>query len=190
MLENADKKELLRLARNTLDTYLDRGSVPEYKTDRSVMIEKKGAFVSLHSEGELRGCIGQLDPDRKLYSVVQYCVLSAAFDDPRFAPVRREELDGLEIEISVLTPFSRIRTADEINVGKHGLYIVQGLYRGLLLPQVATEYGWDRDTFLRQTCFKAGLPETAWKDPNTEIYTFEAEVFSESEFPVPDDSSR
>jgi AmmeMemoRadiSam system protein A len=188
MLNDSDRKELLNLARTTLGSYLDQRSVPEFKTDRSGLMEKKGAFVSLHRGGELRGCIGQLDPDRRLYKVVQYCVLSAAFEDPRFTPLRREELDELEIEISVLTPFRRIQDTDEITVGKHGLYIVQGLYKGLLLPQVAEEYGWDRETFLHQTCFKAGLSETAWKDPQTEIYIFEAEVFSDSQSPSSEDS--
>ena len=94
-------------------------------------------------------------------------------------PVEKEEVAELSIEISVLTPFHRIHQIEEIEVGRHGLFIVQGHFRGLLLPQVATQYGWDRITFLRQTCRKSGLPESAWQDPKTAIHTFEAEVFSE-----------
>jgi AmmeMemoRadiSam system protein A len=144
------------------------------------LLERKGAFVSLHRGEELRGCIGQLYPDRELYRIVQHCVLSAALEDTRFLPVTQEELKDLNIEISVLTPFHRVRDIEEIEVGKHGLYIVQGRFRGLLLPQVATQYGWDRTTFLEQTCRKSGLPESAWRDPRTIIQIFEAEVFSDS----------
>jgi AmmeMemoRadiSam system protein A len=179
MLEAPDKTALLNLARKTLETYFNRKSIPSFKTDSPVLREPKGAFVSLHREGRLRGCIGQLGPDRELFKVVQQCVLSAAFADSRFTPLQKEELTGLDIEISVLDPFHRVQNPDEITVGKHGLLIVRGHCRGLLLPQVAREYGWDRTTFLQQTCYKAGLPDSAWEDPRTEIYTFEAEVFSD-----------
>ncbi len=181
MLDETDKTELLNLARKTLKAYFDRRSTPDFKTDRSGLLDPKGAFVSLHLDKELRGCIGLLEPERALFKVVQQCVLSAAKDDPRFDPVQPEELAEIEIEISVLTPFRRIKNAEEVTVGKHGLYIVRGHCRGLLLPQVAEEYGWDRSTFLMQTCYKAGLPESAWEDPQTEIYIFEAEVFSDHE---------
>jgi AmmeMemoRadiSam system protein A len=105
--------------------------------------------------------------------------VAAAFQDPRFPPLGPEELADLELEISVLTPMQRIQKVEEIQVGKHGLYIVRGIYRGLLLPQVATEHNWDRLTFLEQTCAKAGLPADAWKDPAAQIYVFSAEIFSE-----------
>lgn len=180
MLDTSEKRELLKLARTTLQEYFVRGKIPEYRTSDEELRKRKGAFVSLHRGHELRGCIGQLSPDRELYKVVQHCVLSAALEDSRFLPVTEEEVGNLDIEISVLTPFRRIRDIEEVEVGKHGLYIVRGFSRGLLLPQVATQYGWDRITFLEQTCRKAGLPEDAYKDPRTEIYTFEAEVFSES----------
>jgi AmmeMemoRadiSam system protein A len=179
MLEDTDKKELLRLARNTLEGYITAKEMPAYRTSSTALLENKGAFVSLHRGEELRGCIGQIYPDRELFKIVQNCVLSAAKNDTRFMPVRKEELRDLNIEISVLTPLRRIQDINEIEVGKHGLYVVQGHCRGLLLPQVATEYGWDRMTFIAQTCRKAGLPETAWRDPHTTIYVFEASVFSE-----------
>ena len=179
MLDKSDKSTLLKLARRTLEIYFKQEPVETVQADRPELLEYKGAFVTLHQGEDLRGCIGQLQPDRELYKVVQHCTLGAAFEDSRFPPLQHEELEGLDIEISVLTPFSRIKDIDEITVGKHGLYIVQGYYRGLLLPQVAEQYGWDSNTFLEQTCYKAGLNESAWKDPRTEIYIFEADIFSE-----------
>ncbi len=184
MLGKEDKAALLNLARTTLESYLTQKPNPGCNPSGQALMERKGAFVSLHRGDELRGCIGQLYPDRELYKIVQHCVLSAALEDTRFLPVVMEELPDLNIEISVLTPFHRIQQIEEIEVGKHGLYVVQGRFRGLLLPQVATQYGWDRMTFLKQTCRKSGLPESAWQDPKTIIHTFEAEVFSES--PVSD----
>jgi AmmeMemoRadiSam system protein A len=180
MLNEADKAALLELARKTLLNHFNPGTLPAFKTESKDLLETKGAFVSLHREGQLRGCIGQLEPGRELFRIVQQCALSAALSDPRFPPMEEEELAGLDIEISVLTPFRRVLNTDEITVGKHGLYVVRGHCRGLLLPQVATEYGWDRIQFLNQTCHKAGLPGSAWQDPATEIYSFEAEVFSEA----------
>jgi AmmeMemoRadiSam system protein A len=178
MLES-QKAELLKLARTTLEAYFADKTIPVFHSFHADLTEPKGAFVSLHRGEELRGCIGQLYPDRELYKVVQHCVLSAALEDTRFLPVTREELKDLNIEISVLSPFRRIRDIEEIEVGKHGLYIVQGRFRGLLLPQVATQFHWNRAKFLEQTCRKSGLPESAWRDPQTVIHTFEAEVFSE-----------
>lgn len=180
MLDESDRLELLRLARTTLESYLTAGSIPQYHTSRSALRARAGAFVSLHSSGELRGCIGQLTADRELYRIIQSCAVSAATEDSRFLPVTPDELPQIEIEISVLTPFRRIKSTDEIEVGKHGLYLVCGAHRGLLLPQVATQYDWDRETFLAQTCRKSGLQEMAWKDPATVIHVFEAQVFSES----------
>jgi len=179
MLSPEEKTALLKLARKTLESYLEDKSTPQFTAESGGLAEKKGAFVSLHQGDELRGCIGQLYPDSGLYKIVQHCILSAALEDPRFMPVEKEEVAELSIEISVLTPFHRIHQIEEIEVGRHGLFIVQGHFRGLLLPQVATQYGWDRITFLRQTCRKSGLPESAWQDPKTAIHTFEAEVFSE-----------
>ncbi len=182
MLSDSDRLELLKLARKTLEAYFADGTIPTYHTFCEALRKRKGAFVSLHNGAELRGCIGQLFPDRELYKIVQVCALSAALEDSRFLPVRQEELVCLEIEISVLTPFRRIGDIEEIQVGKHGLYVIRGGFRGLLLPQVATQYQWDRTTFLEQTCRKAGLPETAYRDSRTIIHTFEADVFSESKF--------
>jgi len=179
MLDDSDKSELLTLARTTLETYFSENRVPDYHTTRPELLARRGAFVSLHRGEELRGCIGQIFADRELFRIVQNCALSAALEDSRFYPVTSEELPELTIEISALTPLQRVRNVEEIEVGKHGIYIIRGSHRGLLLPQVATQYEWDRDTFLSQTCRKAGLPESAWCDPQTSIQVFSAEVFSE-----------
>jgi AmmeMemoRadiSam system protein A len=125
----------------------------------------------------LRGCIGQIVPAKPLYQTIADMAMAAAFDDPRFEPLAAKELPDLELEISVLTPMEKMKRADEIEVGKHGLYIKKGFYSGLLLPQVAAEYGWDRTTFLEETCRKAGLPRHAWKEKGTEIYLFSADIF-------------
>jgi AmmeMemoRadiSam system protein A len=178
-LDESDQKELLRLARATLQSFISGGSVPDYHTSRPGLRTRAGAFVSLHRGPELRGCIGQIVPDRELFRVVQHCAVSAASEDRRFNPVGQEELDALTIEISVLTPLRRLRDVEEIEVGKHGIFITRGASRGLLLPQVATEYEWDRATFLTQTCRKACLPDDAWQDPTAVISVFEAQVFSE-----------
>jgi AmmeMemoRadiSam system protein A len=179
MLDATDKTMLLKLARKTLESYLADKTIPDFNISRESLLEHKGAFVSLHQDEELRGCIGQLSPDRELFKIVQHCALSAALEDTRFIAVTREEVDSLSIEISVLTPFRRVQNVEEIEVGKHGLYMVRGGYRGLLLPQVATQYHWNLTTFLEHTCMKSGLPASAWKDPKTEIYIFEADVFSD-----------
>lgn len=180
MFDEVDKIALLKLARATLEARLGQtsGAVPE--TLSPALQVRKGAFVSLHYGGELRGCIGQIHADGELCETVQHCALSAALEDTRFSPVTIEELGGLEIEISVLSELHRIQSIEEIEVGRHGLYMVQGYHRGLLLPQVATEFGWDRMQFLDHTCLKSGLPKSAWSDPATAIYIFEAEIFSDS----------
>jgi AmmeMemoRadiSam system protein A len=180
MLDNTDKTILLKLAREALQSHFSNEATPARRTTRPALLEQKGAFVSLHRGEELRGCIGQLSPDCALFEIVQHCALSAALEDTRFAAVMQKELKDLSIEISVLTPFHRIRSVEEIEVGRHGLYIVRGRFRGLLLPQVATQYNWDRTQFLEHTCNKSGLPASAWRDPHTIIHTFEAEVFSDS----------
>jgi len=173
------QKELLALARKTLESFLATGEVPGHNPDKPELHQLAGAFVSLHCGDELRGCIGLIKPDGPLYRTVQHCAVSAASEDYRFDRVSPEELPGITIEISVLSPLERTKDVSEITVGKHGLYVVRGQRRGLLLPQVATDWGWDREAFLAQTCQKAGLDESAWRDPATTIYQFQAQVFSE-----------
>lgn len=178
-LTKSDQELLLRLARDAIAAHLKGGTVSMPESISPVLCEPRGAFVSLHKQGRLRGCIGYLEAVKPLAATVQEVAAAAAFHDPRFPPVKAEELADLEVEISVLTPMRRIFKPEEIEVGKHGLYIERALARGLLLPQVASQYGWDRTTFLEQTCSKAGLPPNAWQDPESRIYVFSAEVFSE-----------
>ena len=139
--------------------------------------EKRGAFVTLRKNQKLRGCIGHIVGLHPLAKTVSKMAIAAAFQDPRFPPVQKDELPELEYEISIMSPLQPIRDCRTVKVGSHGLYIRQGQHSGLLLPQVATQYDWDRITFLEQTCRKARLLKDAWKDLATQIYIFSAEVF-------------
>lgn len=176
-LSEQDKTKLHEIARQSIAAGL-AGKKPPALTDTSgVLQEPRGAFVTLHLRGCLRGCIGMIEAVKPLAETIQEMAYSAAFCDPRFGPLTAQEFQEIKLEISVLTPLKKTKNIEEIKVGEHGLYIRQGGSRGLLLPQVATEYNWDRETFLQQTCRKAGLPATAWKDPNSEIYLFSADIF-------------
>ncbi|MGB9762201.1 MAG: AmmeMemoRadiSam system protein A [Caldimicrobium thiodismutans] len=183
MLSKEEKIYLLKLCREVLKAYF-QGKVfkpePPLREKCPHLYEKRGVFVTLKKGGRLRGCIGTLEGEKPLYEEVCEVVLNSAFRDPRFPPLEKKELDEIEIEISILSPFVRAKP-EEVEVGKHGIFLKKGPYRGLLLPQVATEYNWDRRTFLRQGCLKAGLSENCWEDPETELYLFTAEVFSERE---------
>jgi len=178
-INTADQQLLLQAARASIQAHLKGKAATPVKTDSAVLSEARGAFVSLHRQGQLRSCIGYLEALKPLLQTVREMAAAAAFHDPRFRPLQADELADLEIEISVLSPMRLIASTDEIEVGKHGLYIVNGYNRGLLLPQVATQYHWDRQSFLEQTCCKAGLPSEAWKDPQTKIYVFSAAVFAD-----------
>ncbi len=178
-LTEKEKRLLHQIARGAIEDAImrRRKSVPEPIIESRALKEKRGAFVTLKKHGHLRGCIGYVEGIKPLCKAVEEMAIAAALHDPRFNPVTEAELSQLEIEISVLTPLRRIKDIGEIEVGKHGLIIQRGPRSGLLLPQVATEYGWDRKTFLEHTCLKAGLPTDAWKDKDTGIYVFSAEVF-------------
>ena len=177
-LSSEEKAQLLQIARDVVEAHC-RGEKPLLPpVDSATLKEPRGAFVTLNKDGKLRGCIGHIRGQKPLAETVAEMAEAAAFQDPRFPPVTSEELNELEYEISVLTPLHRIADVEEIQVGKHGIYMKRGSSSGLLLPQVATDWGWDRNTFLQHTCTKAGLPEDAWKDKNTEIYIFSADVFS------------
>jgi len=184
-LSTADKQLLLHVARDSIAAPLQGKAAAPVKTSSPVLQEPRGAFVSLHRRGQLRGCIGYIEAAKPLLQTVREMAPAAAFQDPRFRPVQASELADLEIEISVLTPMRLIQSSDEIEVGQDGLYVVQGPNRGLLLPQVASQYRWNRVTFLEQTCNKAGLPPDAWKEPNTQIYIFRAEIFADHPRPDP-----
>lgn len=149
--------------------------LPEPPTDK--LKERLGAFVCIKAGGRLRGCIGHVVGEYPLAETVARMAKSAAFEDPRFPPLSRKEFNKIEVEISILSPIEECQDPAKVVVGRHGLVIRKGPYSGLLLPQVPVEWGWDRETFLRHTAMKAGLPAEAWKDPETRILWFEAEVF-------------
>ncbi len=176
-LTDEEKKILHAIARNAIESALNGKPSPPLPELTPTLKEYRGAFVTLTKNGNLRGCIGLIQPVKPLAASVQEMAVAAAFQDPRFPPLSREEWPRIDIEISALTPFKQIHDFSEIEIGKHGLYIQKGPYSGLLLPQVATEYGWNTEEFLRQTCLKAGLPTNAYKDPDTKVYVFSADIF-------------
>ena len=146
---------------------------------RSAVTDRAGAFVSLYVEDDLRGCIGYLERDLPLVQVIERCAVSAAVSDPRFPSLSAPEWSRTTIEISVLGPIEPVAEITEIEIGRHGLVAEQGQRRGLLLPQVATEWGWSREEFIQHTCRKAGLAKDAWQHGAATLYKFEAEVFGE-----------
>lgn len=175
-LSKEEKETLKGLARETIECVLFGKERASHEMPEALK-EKKGAFVTLRCKDDLRGCIGHIKGLLPLYKTIRDMALQAAFHDPRFDPVCKDEWGGIDIEISVLSPLKRIKDIKEIEVGVHGIFIEKGFCSGLLLPQVATEYNWDRDTFLECTCQKAGLPKDAWKSKDAKIYIFSAEVF-------------
>jgi len=176
-LSKMEKQQLLDIARETIALVVNGKKPKAYSLESPVFAEKRGAFVTIHKRHALRGCIGLIRGVRPLLQTIIEMASAAALNDPRFDPVHPDELNDLEIEISVLTPMRLISSVEEIIPGEHGLYIENGFYSGLLLPQVAGENGWDRQTFLEHTCRKAGLPMNAWKDSETKIFIFSANVF-------------
>jgi AmmeMemoRadiSam system protein A len=182
MLGKDERKLLLKLARDTIQEKLYRGRTTDFHTESSDLLELRGAFVTLHKHGNLRGCIGYVEAIKPLYKTIQDMAIAAAFQDPRFPGLTEDEFHDIDIEISVMSPLEKITDVNKIEVGKHGIIIKSGFNSGLLLPQVATEQGWDRDTFLEHTCYKAGLPGNSWKKPGTAILIFSAEVFSEKSY--------
>lgn len=180
MVSEKDQQLLLELARHAIQTTIQKGRrLPAVESLSPLLREKRGTFVTLW-EDQLRGCIGFPYPVKPLAEAVQEAAVSAALQDPRFPPVRLEELSHLEIEISVLTVPKAIERS-QIQVGVHGLIASRGNRSGLLLPQVAMEYHWDAKAFVEQTCVKAGLPADAWKDDDINLFAFEAQVFSETD---------
>jgi len=161
-LTNEDEQLLLGIARRSVEEALQDACVGHPQGVSGALLERAGAFVTLRNRGALRGCIGHVDPDQPLAACVAECARSAALHDPRFPPVTASELPSISICISVLSPLFEIRP-EEIEIGRHGLYVTLGLRRGLLLPEVAAEWNWDREHFLSETCAKAGLPTDAWK---------------------------
>jgi AmmeMemoRadiSam system protein A len=191
MMMPEDERALLAVARASIARGFDeRGTplptaagssaweVPEQCAGR--LSQRGGAFVTIREEGELRGCIGYIESPLPLWRVVKEVAEKAAFEDPRFHPLEPDEFEQMTIEISVLTAPQRMKTPDEIVIGEHGLIIEFDGRRGLLLPQVATEYGWDREEFLQHVCRKAGLAPGAWRAPGATIYLFRADIIGET----------
>lgn len=179
-LSRKDRQLLLTIARTTIDSHVTGKTLPPFAEKAAPALEEqRGCFVTIKKDGTLRGCIGTFTSDKPLHQTVQEMAVSAATRDPRFYPMKQADLSDYQLEISVLSPLERIDSIDEIIIGVHGLYLEKQFARGVLLPQVATEYGWDRETFLRQTCLKAGLRPDEWQDGVT-IYIFSADIFSDN----------
>ena len=179
-LSESNKKALLEFARKTITQYLNTGTVPAARGFDPILENKMGAFVTLRKHHELRGCIGYMMEDLPLCRVVGAMALQAALSDTRFLPVTIDELQDIEIEISVLTPYKEIKSIDEIELGKDGVLLKKGGRQSVFLPQVATEMGWNKIEFLENLCRKAGLSSDSWKD--AQLFTFQAKIFEESEF--------
>ncbi|HDT13466.1 MAG TPA: AmmeMemoRadiSam system protein A [Candidatus Aminicenantes bacterium] len=173
-----DRRACLKLARQALEHYFETGGRLRSPVASGVLKEKRGAFVTLTVDGELRGCIGYPLPMKSLDETILEMAVAAASQDTRFEPLRAEEMDKLKIEISVLGLPEPVRDPEEVEVGRHGIIVAKGGHRGLLLPQVPVEHGWDRETYLRHGCLKAGLPPDEWQK-GAKIEVFTAQVFSE-----------
>ncbi len=172
---------LLRLARNTIADSLGVQGGPSPDLGDELFSEKCGAFVTLHVNGRLRGCIGYIQGVKPLRDTVVEMAKASAFKDPRFPPLRKDEYPSIDIEISVLSPIETVGDVRDIKVGRGGVIISRGFNSGLLLPQVPVEQGWDLDEFLANTCYKAGLPASAWQQKGTKIEKFSAQVFGEKD---------
>lgn len=178
MLTDIEKEKLIEIARLSLESAVRRTVKPHFDNLTESLKVKRGGFVTLKKHGELRGCIGYIEPVKSLHQTVAEMAVSAGTSDPRFYPVQENELTDIRIEISVLTPLKEVYGVEDIQVGRDGIYMVKEFHSGVLLPQVAVEHGWDSQTFLEQTCLKAGLSTDAWQK-GAKIYTFGAEIFGE-----------
>ena len=180
-LTNEEKHTLLKIARSAIACTLENKTLPPLNFQSETLNRRSGVFVTLRIGENLRGCIGYIEPLFPLAHATQEVAVKAAMEDPRFMPVTSPELNRITIEISVLSPLEELIDTETIEIGKHGLVIDAGYRRGLLLPQVATEYNWDRKQFLKQISLKAGLPPDAWKQKEVKLFTFTVEKFDESE---------
>ena len=177
-LSEADQRVALGLARKAIREALLHRGLPEVIPSEGVFSERCGVFVTLHVEGRLQGCIGVTEPSEPLGPAIVRCAVSAALEDPRFTPLKEAQLEKLKVEISLLSALTPI-LPEAIEIGRHGLLVVNHAQRGLLLPKVATEHRLTREQFLEETCRKAGLPRWAWKDAETRIFGFTCEVFAD-----------
>jgi AmmeMemoRadiSam system protein A len=180
LLNHTQKKELINIARKTLNQYIKKGETYQPEVDDLELKKDMGAFVTLRKNGNLRGCIGNIIAKSPLYIGVRDMAIAASTQDPRFPPVDESELDSINLEISVLSPLEKIDNPDKIILGKHGVLVRKGLRSGVFLPQVADETGWNKEEFMNNLCVhKAGLEPTCWKTGDCDIFIFSAEVFEE-----------
>lgn len=180
-LSDEERRELLNIARKTIEEYIGRGKMPAFQVKSEKLNTPGAAFVTIEIGGKLRGCIGNTKAVYPLFRTVMECAVSAATEDPRFPSLSPEEIENIDLEISVLTPLRKVEEVASIQVGRHGLMVSRGAQRGLLLPQVAVSNGWDREAFLSQTCLKAGLSPNEWRE-GADIFFFEAEIFNEEKY--------
>ena len=181
MLNQSAQKEVLRIARRTLEEYLTTGKIPSFSPTNKILLKPLGAFVTLRqAQGKLRGCIGEFEPQQSLYQVIQKMAVAAATQDFRFPPIEAEELKNIDIEISVMTPKRKIGNWKKIKLGIHGVVVEKNGRSGTFLPQVATETGWNLEEFLAQLCWqKAGLPPETYEDSVTNLFVFEVQIFTD-----------
>lgn len=182
MLTPLERATLMEVARRAVRAAASRVPAPPVEAPTGPLEVRAGAFVTLRRDGQLRGCVGAVSASAPLSETVSSCAVASATTDPRFAPVSIEELDGLTIEISVLGPLEAVAGPAEIEAGRHGVVVERGLDRGLLLPQVAIEWGWTPDVFVAEACKKAGLSHDAWRR-DARLFRFEAEVFGDERIP-------
>ncbi|MDX2480094.1 MAG: AmmeMemoRadiSam system protein A [Desulfuromusa sp.] len=179
MISATTATKLLQIARDAIIHQVKNEDYSPAPRDEKDLNIRSGCFVTITQDGHLRGCIGNFQSQQPLFQEVVTMAVAAASQDPRFQPMSRDELNNFSLEITILSPLEKISAINQIEVGTHGIYIVKGHNRGVLLPQVATDYGWDRETFLQQTCVKAGLSENSWQQPDAEIFIFSGQIISE-----------
>ncbi len=179
MLTQADATNLLIIAREAITHKINGDDYSPTPREEKALNERSGCFVTIKQSGKLRGCIGNFQSQQPLFREVATMAEAAATQDPRFQPMTSKEIDNFSLEVTVLSPLEKIDSTDQIEIGTHGIYIEKGIHRGVLLPQVATEYGWDRETFLSQTCAKAGLIDDAWQHADADIYIFSGQIIAE-----------
>ncbi len=179
MLTKNDGETLLAIAKEAIQHCVDGKPYHCLPREEKALNKRSGCFVTIKKNGQLRGCIGNFQGREPLFKEVANMAVASATQDPRFPALTSGELNNCTLEITVLSPLEKIVDTDIIEVGKHGIYIEKDLRRGVLLPQVATDHDWDRETFLDQTCIKAGLPEKAWQSPNVTIYIFSGQIVTE-----------
>jgi uncharacterized protein len=186
MLTKDEGHFLLNLARTAIETYILKGQVLKVPEPPSARLkDKMGVFVTLNEKGELRGCIGYPEPVKPLLNALIEVAIGAATGDPRFAPLNSHELEDIHVEVSVLTSPKLIvadkpsKYLEKIEIGRDGLIIERGIFRGLLLPQVPVEWGWDKEKFLANTCMKAGMSPDCWLQEGVKIYSFQSQIFNE-----------